>query len=111
MSRANAELMRVYRGQATRGETYDYFKSKGPAQVSPADSGSPRAARRRERLQGPSNAREPVQPVPEQPGPGRQRQPIPPSDQQELLDNAPLQPGSVPLVRPVNAPPRAGRDL
>ena len=94
--------------------------------MSPADSGSPRAARRRERLQGPSNAREPVQPVPEQPGPVRQRQPIPPSDQQELLDNAPLQPGSVPpeppasvphspgsvrLVRPVNAPPRAGRDL
>ena len=94
--------------------------------MSPADSGSPRAARRQERLQGPSNAREPALPVPELPEPGRQLPPTRPSDQQELLDNAPLQPGSVPpeppasvphspgsvpLVRPVNAPPRAGRDL
>jgi hypothetical protein len=94
--------------------------------VSPADSGSPRAARRQERLQGPSNAREPALPVPELPEPGRQLPPTRPSDQQELLDNAPLQPGSVPpefpasglrsrgsvrLVPPVNALPRAARDL
>jgi len=94
--------------------------------VSPADSGSPRAARRQERLQGPSNALEPVPPAPELPGPGRQRPPIRPSGQQELLDNArplpgnapperlasgPHNPGSVQLVRPVNAPPREARDL
>lgn len=79
--------------------------------MSPADSGSPRAARRQERLQGPSNAREPALPVPELPEPGRQLPPTRPSDQQELLDNAPLQPGSVRLVPPVNALPRAARDL
>lgn len=90
--------------------------------MSPADSGSPRAARRQERLQGPSNAREPAPPVPELLDNARPRldsarprlDSAPPQPDNVLLQlpaNGPHNPGSVRLVRPVSAPRRVGRDL
>lgn len=83
--------------------------------MSPADSGSPRAARRQERLQGPSNAREPAPPVPELLDNARPRlDSAPPQPGNVLLElpaNGPHNPGSVRLVRPVSAPRRVGRDL
>jgi len=83
--------------------------------VSPADSGSPRAARRQERLQGPSNAREPPPPVPELLDNARPRldnaRLQPDNVLLELPANGPHNPGSVRLVRPVSAPRRVGRDL
>jgi hypothetical protein len=72
--------------------------------VSPADSGSPRAARRQERLRGPSNAREPALPAPEPLEPGQLRQPIRPNDQPEPPASVPPQLGNVPLVLPASAP-------
>lgn len=80
--------------------------------MSPADSGSPRAARRQERLQGPSNAREPVPELLDNARPRLDSAPPQPGNVLlELPANGPHNPGSVRLVRPVSAPRRVGPDL
>jgi hypothetical protein len=60
--------------------------------VSPADSGSPRAAHRQEHLHGPSSVPEPVLPAPAQPEHVPQAAPTPPSG----LPVLPVLPASVP---------------
>lgn len=64
--------------------------------MSPADSGSPRAAHRQERLQGPSSVPEPVHPEPVLPG----------AEQQAHVPQAAPTPLNGLLVLPDNALPR-----
>lgn len=66
--------------------------------MSPADSGSPRAAHRQERLQGPSNVREPVHPGPEEQVHVPQAAPTPLNGLPGLPDNALPRELSVQLV-------------
>lgn len=71
--------------------------------MSPADSGSPRAAHRQEHLQGPSSVPEPV-PVPEQQELVPQPAPTPPNGLPVLPGNAPPREPSVLLVPPASVP-------
>ncbi len=57
--------------------------------MSPADSGSPRAAHKQERLHGPNSVPEPGQPGPAQLEHARQLAPTPHSGPPELLDSGP----------------------